>query len=183
MEGLLFTGLFWGGILIIIGLTIILNAIFNIQIPIIRIIIAFILVYIGVKMLLGGYRISGKVDQNTMVFSEGVMKMNSVSRHNEYNVVFGKGTIDLSGVDLTEGSVNIEVNAVFGEAVIEIDPNTPVKITASAAFGSAVLPDESQTAFGSHTYRSDSYDKADSRLNIDATSVFGSLRVSRKKGM
>mgnify|MGYP003990967287 FL=1 len=58
----LFSGLFWGVMLVLFGASMILRAVFNLDIPIFRIIFALVIIYFGVKLLLG--RQSFKSDEN-----------------------------------------------------------------------------------------------------------------------
>lgn len=52
MEFMLSSKLFWGAIVVLAGLVIIANAVFNINIPIFRVFFALLLIYWGVKMLI-----------------------------------------------------------------------------------------------------------------------------------
>lgn len=180
MEGLLFSSIFWGGILILWGILTIISGIFNLHIPTFSIIIAFVFIYVGIMVLSGGFKVTGKADANTLVFSEGRMGYSDKNEDMEYNVIFGKGVIDLTKVQ-PDSQVNVKVHTVFGEGIVQISSDIPVKITANAAFGSANLPDESVTSFGKHIYKSANFNKDQKYLNIEADSVFGSLRIETRK--
>jgi predicted membrane protein len=45
--------LFWGLVLILIGLSLIIKIVFNIDFPIFKILFAFLFIYIGIKVLVG----------------------------------------------------------------------------------------------------------------------------------
>lgn len=181
MEGVIFNGLFWGGILIVWGVCVIINSMFNIHIPVFRLIIAFVLVYFGVRILAGGFKVKVSTEQNTVLFNEARISGQGTENNKDYNVIFGKGVIDLSDLPATNQTVAANVNAIFGEAVIEINPDAPVRITANSAFGAASLPDESVTSFGKYTYKSLTYGKGNGALEIEASVVFGSIRFVNKR--
>lgn len=183
MESFIFSGIFWGVVVILFGVSIIINAVFNVHIPFFRILIAIFFIYIGIMVLSGGFRFSGKADQNTVLFSEGTMQYTGDSKNREFNVIFGKGTTQFTQVNLTNGNNMVKVNSIFGEAVIEIDPSLPIMIRVNAAFGAAYLPDQTVTSFGEYTYKTPSYGKDKKNLEIQASVVFGAIRfVERKKG-
>ena len=48
------SGVFWGSVIILFGVSIILNAVFGISIPVFRVVLALILIYFGIKILAGG---------------------------------------------------------------------------------------------------------------------------------
>ncbi len=181
MESFLFSGVFWGGILVLWGISIIINTMFHVNIPIFRIILAFIFVYIGFKMLWGGYKFGSKVERNTVIFSDTRMKFNPSDENNEYNVIFGKSELDLTGISVANKSERIRVNVIFGEGIVEVNPDTPLKVDASAVFAGAFTPDETVTSFGHHIYRSPSYKKDENSLEIEANCVFGGVRILNRK--
>ncbi|MFP4025901.1 MAG: hypothetical protein ACLFVR_15355, partial [Thiohalospira sp.] len=129
-------GLFWGILLILIGLGIVIRVVFNIDFPLIKFIIAFFFIFIGIKILIGNYNFwQGEVDEDTTIFSES--KVHGLEENfKEYNVIFGSSIIDLRDVDLTKSSKEIKINTILGSSVIKLDENTPVRIKADAAFAS-----------------------------------------------
>lgn len=56
MEAMFASKLFWGALVIIAGILIILGGVFKINIPIFRTLFALFLIYIGVHMLMGSFR-------------------------------------------------------------------------------------------------------------------------------
>jgi predicted membrane protein len=173
----LFSGIFWGMVVILIGLIIIINVIFHTHIPIFSILFGLFFVWLGIRVLIGTNR--PRTPQQA-IFEEKKIETDSTS--NKYDVVFGKGMIDLSGYKIKEGGSRIEINTVFGSSEIKIDSTMPVKIRASSAFGSARMPDKSMVGFGENTYRSEVLKQTDTKnyLLIDLHVVFGSAEVSAK---
>jgi len=172
------SSLFWGVILIIIGLSLVVKVVFNIDFPIFKIVVAFIFIYIGLKIMLGGnFRFFHDYRNKTdVVFGE--TKFNKADHGTEYNVVFSKGNFDFRDVELKpEGPTRININTVFGDAEVIIKRDMPVQIKVDAAFSGAHLPNGNTTSFGSTIYSSDSLDTSKPYLEIDADVVFGGLHV------
>ncbi len=171
--GFIFSGLFWGIILVIFGLTVIVKAVFNIDIPVFRIIFAVVLIYFGVKILVGNRtRIS---HGNSIIFDKA--KITSVKGENEYNIIFGSGDIDLTDIELTEDKHFAEVNVVFGSGKIFIDKDIPVIIKATSVFADCQLPKGNSGFFGERIYKSDSYSRDDPALTLEVTVVFGNANI------
>ena len=167
-PGFAFGDVFWGVSLIVLGIL----AILRVHFPIFRILVALFFIYLGLSMLLGWFAF--KPDRNTVFFMDGVISASDQSE--EYNVVFGRATIDLSGIS-PEKNPNIEVNAVFGSATMKVDPTIPVRITASTAFGRVELPDGGLAAFGERTYKSRGFQEGQPHILVKANAVFGSIEI------
>lgn len=170
-------GIFWGMLLILIGLGVVIRVVFNIDFPLIKFIIAFFFIFIGIKILLGNFGSwHGKVDENTTIFSES--RVNGLEEdYKEYNVLFGNSIIDLRDIDLSKGSKEINVNTIFAGTEIKINENTPVRIKADAVFASADLPKGNSSAFGTARYESETFSSDTNYLYIKADVVFGSVEV------
>jgi predicted membrane protein len=172
-------GLFWGVLLLLLGIALIIKVVFNVDFPIFKIIIGAFFIFLGLKVLFGRVLIpEGKVGPNEVIFNE--REYRSPDRGGEYNVVFGKGVYDFTKVDLSEGDFNVEINTVFGGSVVKIDDEMPVRIEADAVFAGAELPGGNTAVFGSTYYTSDNYNSDSSSLNIKLSVVFGGSQVIRK---
>jgi predicted membrane protein len=177
--GFLFTGVFWGLVLILFGVAVVIKAVFHIHIPILRILFALILIYTGIQLLVGGCFWKGTCNRNTIMFSEG--QMSATPDNNDYSVIFGNGRIDLSDIAVTDKDVLVEVNAIFGNALVFVNPNVPTIIKGSAAFGNTVLPDGNSIAFGNREHKSAAYSDSGARLIIRANAVFGKVEIMNKQ--
>ena len=168
-----FSGLFWGAIVVLIGITIILNGVLGIRIPIIRIVFGLLLIYWGISLLIGAR--FGR--SHTAVFSDAEIKAISAGKQ---DIIFGRGVIDLTGIVLREGINRYEVNTVFGASVIKVDRSMPVKVVASAAFAGVKLPDGGNVAFGESTWRSPNLKEDSTYLLVKTDVVFGGTEVVTK---
>ena len=173
----LFSGLFWGLILILLGLSVIIQVVFHIHIPFFRILFAIILIYWGISLLTGG-RICHHSSKSSFCVTDSTIASSDIK--SDYNVLFGKEYIDLSNPDLAAKNTNVRVNTVFGSVTIKIDPQVPTIIEVSSAFAGAQLPDKNTISFGNYTYKTKSYSRDINRLKIDARVVFGEFRIVEK---
>jgi len=170
-------GLFWGILLMLIGLGIVIRVVFNINFPVVKFVIAFFFIFIGIKLLIGNFSVwDERGDENTTIFSES--RIDGLEEDfKEYNVIFGSSIIDLRDVDLSKGSKEIKINTIFGGTVLKIDENTPYKIKADAAFGNAKLPNANTAAFGTGRYESETFRKDTNHIYIKGDVVFGSFEI------
>jgi predicted membrane protein len=172
--GFMFSGLFWGVVVVLLGLTIIINVAFGVKIPLFRIVFGLILIYWGVSLIAG----SSFRSRSTTAFSDSEIRpTKAVGKH---DIIFGKGVIDLSNVSLSDRVNRYEVNTVFGSSVIRLNPTMPVKVVVSSAFAGARLPDGNTMAFGEYTYRSPNLKEDSAYLLVKASVVFGGLEVENR---
>ncbi len=170
-------GLFWGIVLILIGLSIIFKVFFNISIFRILIAIAFIL--IGLKILLGKSALNISSSEKGVIFNDK-RYVNFPTSNTEYNTIFGKSLFDFSDAAIpTDRSLNLEFNTIFGNTELRLPPGLPVRIKAEAVFGSAELPEDNKAVFGSANYISDHDSAASSFVNIEINTVFGHFLVKQ----
>lgn len=166
----MFSGLFWGIFLIFLGFCAILKTVFHINISIFRIGFALFIIYIGISMLVNGSRF--RVEENTVLFDTRELVMD---RKGEYNVIFGRGVIDLTTLPEERTARRTEINVIFGEGVIKTNPEIPMRIKVNSAFSGTKLPDGNRVAMGEYTYRTPNYTEGNGGLEIVANVVFGSL--------
>lgn len=170
-------GLFWGALLILIGIGIVIRVVFNINFPVVKFIVAFFFIFIGVKILIGNLNFGHvNVDENTTIFSES--RFDGLDENfKEYNVIFGSSVIDLRNIDLSSGSKEIKINTIFGGTVLKIDDKTPLKVKADAAFANAKLPNGNAATFGTGRYESETFNSDSNYVYIKGDVVFGSLEI------
>lgn len=171
----IFSGVFWGAILILLGISIILRSIFNIHIPFFQILIAFFFIYLGISILAGG--VCWKRSPRMIIFEEREVEAKS---QDKYDIVFGSGEIDLSKVSLEKGSVMISINTVFGSGILKIDPQIPAEIRVDSVFAGTKFPDGNSIFMGKYIYKTREIKPDENHLIVDANVVFGSLEVVHK---
>ncbi len=172
-------GVFWGALLIVIGLALIIRFVFNVDFPVFKVIFALFFIYIGLRILFGSFGLFRiETGPNDVLFNE--REFYQPEHDKEYNIVFGKGNFDFTRVDLSQGNVNVKIGTVFGASEIRIDGDMPVKIMADAVFSGAELPDGNTAVFGSSSYQSDSFNPDSNHLKIKLDVVFGGVHVKRQ---
>jgi predicted membrane protein len=175
--GFLFTGVFWGIVLVLIGLSVILNAILPFNIPFGRIIFALILIYAGISMFTGGNVWGTYKSSSSVIFGE--TKFEPIQSEETYSAVFGKGDLDLRKLQLKPGANTVEISVIFGGSEVRLPANVPVAVHASSAFGGIRLPDGGSMAFGSRDYTSTGFDANQPHLVLKASTVFGGIEIFR----
>jgi hypothetical protein len=172
-------GIFWGALLVLIGLSLIIKFVFNVDFPLVKIVVAFAFIYLGIKILVGGQCrfFAMHKDETAIIFGE--TNFDSIEKEKEYSVVFGKGTFDLRNIKVDTGQVyKVQLNTVFGASELLIDKEQPVKIRSNAAFAGVELPNHNTTAFGTAFYTSDTVDTANGGyIEVETNTVFGATKV------
>jgi len=173
-----FWTILWGTLFILIGTAMILKA-FGVNIPLFKIAFAFFFIFIGIKILIPGKWIGcnqSSTGRDTL-FAESIISGPDVS--GKYSVVFGSNKIDLTGLEIKEEDVKINVDVVFGASEIRVDSKKPVKISSSAVFGAIEMPGGNASVFGTSSYTSDSYKEGEPHILIGANVVFGAIEIKK----
>lgn len=173
---MLTSGLFWGLVIILIGIAIILKALFGINFPIVRLIIGLVIIYFGIRIITGGFTKS--FDHEEGVFM-GDGHIEFAREKQDYSIVFGKGTIDLRKMKEADIREKVEASIIFGSGTIIIPEDYPLKVELSAAFGKIKLDDKAISGIGNSVWYSDNYQKNDHSV-IKANAVFGDAKVITK---
>jgi predicted membrane protein len=170
--------LFWGLLLVVLGLSLILRIVFNIDFPIFKIFLAFVLIYFGIKLLFGSFETKVHVyrgGEKDIIFGEKTFS--NIEGNGEYNTVFGKGSYDFRGFDLKGEKKQIKISTVFGGTVIKLDKDLPVRIKVESVFAGADLPNGNSAVFGSTTYESPTFESSKPFLDLKLEAVFGGVEV------
>jgi predicted membrane protein len=171
------SGAFWGVIIVLIGLSIILREIFHIHFPILRIVFGVLLLYWGIKVIAGGFNRpwaghSTVMDQSSVTYG---------SNHREYNIVFGNGNVDLFKMEKPAHNQKMEMNVVFGNGHLILNDSIPVRVDMSSAFGSVESPDKSTSVLGNSIFQTSAYRENEPFLRIKASAVFGRISIECKR--
>ncbi|MTI47561.1 LiaF domain-containing protein [Sporosalibacterium faouarense] len=168
-----FSGSFTLGILFVIfGILFILKNIVNINIPVARIIVGVLIIIFGLNVLFGG-SISRK--DSDLIFQSG--NINYQANVDEYNVIFGNGTIDLSNIDIDNSNKKIEINTIFGQTRLILKSDTPINMKSNTVFGTTRTPDLDSNFFGESKYSQEGNDSEQPKLIIETNTIFGQTRV------
>ena len=160
-----FSGAFWGVLLILWGLSLVLKGFFpSIRLPLGTIFVAICIIVFGFQLLMGGFghrtRFSDRGNRH------GFSERQSGQYTEELNVVFSTDSIKLNNVDVSTHDRYVDINAVFGRAILYVSSDTPVRIEADAVFGKVYK--DSRLKWASHD---------ETALIINAEAVFGSVDI------
>jgi len=160
--GLFFGNLFWGVLLVLWGISLILKG-FGVSLPLAKIFFAVIVILFGIKLLIGG---SWKTK------SGGISTRSVKGDKIEYTTLFASQNIDLKHV--RPGDKPIEVTVVFGSAYVELPADVAFEVEPTTVFGSMITPRQSHFGFGD-TRQVFNETSAGEKVFIEANSIFGRL--------
>jgi len=173
------SSVFWGIILILIGLSLILKVAFNVDFPFFKFLFALFLIYLGIRIFVGkDFRLfSDANDEHTVIFSQRTIT--SIENGKEYNVIFGNGIFDLRNFQCSpDEKMTVKLNTVFGSSEVLINDSIPTEIEAHTVFAGCKMPDGNTTAFGEAKYINAGYSSS-TLLKIESNTVFGGLLVKK----
>ena len=165
-----FSGIFWGCLLILVGIAIVLKSLMHINLPLFQIGAAFILIWIGMKIILGGF------GSNSGVYGYRIYRFDPDNPDQTFRYSYGGVSIDLTEAKPDKDIIHVRIEGSFGAGMVLLNPDTPVRIRANASFGGVDFPDNGTQDAGSGEFRSDSYNKDKPYLDIEASQSFGAIR-------
>jgi predicted membrane protein len=171
-------GIIGGIILILLGLSLVVKIVFNIDFPVFKLLLALFFIYFGLRIMLGGnFRLFHDVgDDQSIIFGERTITKLEDGR--EYNVIFGSARFDLREIAIPDSQkLSIKINTVFGGTQILLNPATRFRLNATTAFGGTKAPNGNSSAFGDIKFESDSLRSEKPQLEIESNTVFGGLEV------
>ena len=169
----LFTGIFFGTLLVLWGVSLIVEAIFGISIPIMRVGFALLLMYAGLTLIKGMYEAK---NQKAIFFSQESVKADANNPAQYYKIVFGQGTVDLSDIDASTAPIRVQVYTLFGKGILKLNPQVSTVVNATSVLSSVSFPDKTLVSLGNYRYMSGDANH-EPQVVIDATAVFSALEI------
>ncbi|MBN8538809.1 MAG: hypothetical protein J0L82_00365 [Deltaproteobacteria bacterium] len=177
--------MFWGITLATVGVLILVQSIFKIDLPIFRILIGVGIVYLGVKMVFGsfgleirGAKLEKVATATSVIFTEADLRSKSDDKVNrDYQTVFGNSKLDLSVLTNEDLGEKFEVSAVFGKTEVLTPKDLPLVVHTNTAFGSVNVRGDKTTSIGNGIYRTPGFDSSKPHVKIEANSVFGEVEI------
>jgi predicted membrane protein len=164
MNGLFFGGLFWGILISLIGLSMILRYALNIHFPIVRLFLGIIIILFGLKLIVGH---SGR---HTFKRHGEVYYRNNSS---EITILFSNGTVDFSRY-MDSQKFPKEIAVIFGSATILVPDSLNLDINSTTVFGSTRLPDRSYAGFGEDNFSMNNKPGSPVHM-LETSTIFGKL--------
>lgn len=161
---------FWGTLLIILGSIWLLDNVFDLDIPVFRILISLALILLGIAVIQG--RPASKISGNQTAFGEAIHTFRQDDK--AHSVLFGEASIDLSHIK--GDGVPIELRCTFGEMRVKLGVGQKVKINGEVTFGSIQMPDGQSQSFGRKEYASSMAEGQEPALEVNVQCIFGSVR-------
>lgn len=107
-----------------------------------------------------------------------------LSNHRDLNghtavAVFGATEIDLAAAPLALGETRVNVVSIFGGTDIVVPDDVAIRVTGFSMFGGVNVRgrEVSSGIVSVNQYESPGYSSASRRLHIDATSIFGGVKI------
>ncbi|HUJ61805.1 MAG TPA: LiaF domain-containing protein [Kofleriaceae bacterium] len=165
-----------GVVVLLIGLLLLFEIVTGIGLPVARIVIACVFLLVGVRFVVGGWsrRAANEVVGEAVLAHRNFSQSGALERDSRFDVVLGRGVVDLTGLVEPARDVTITIEALFGQAVVKLPTAVAYDVEGSSAFGEVRMPDRSTTAMGSLVYRAGDHP---SRLHLRVNAVFGACRL------
>jgi predicted membrane protein len=175
---IIFRETYWGALIILAGVLLIIRNVFKIDIPVMGVIFPIFIITLGIS-LLTGFRGTGSNHSKNVLFSEADFE--TINSEEHYSVVFGKGSYDLRNTKPTDKDITVDISCAFGSAEIFINPDIPMKIRVSSAFGGGQMPNGKTVAFGEREYTTPAYRAGLAAILVKANVVFGGIEIRQIK--
>ncbi len=170
MSFTLFIALF----LILLGVGYLIKSVAKIEIPMPRYSLGVFIVLIGVHFLIVQLDKNDEESISKVWFSHRNFA-HHISEQNEYTIVFGESTIDLSGATLNDSLPRVKIEVVFGHATVYLPDSIPYKIKSSIAFGGTDGNGPNNGGIGEYYAQSEDFSPNANYLTIHTDVVFGGL--------
>ncbi|TVR81508.1 MAG: hypothetical protein EA412_02835 [Chitinophagaceae bacterium] len=172
---ILSSGVFWGVLILLIGMSIILKALFGWNIPVLRIVFGLLFIYIGLRLILGFFY---KPDTKEKHFFNSKEKIEYSEGVKDYNIIFGSSVIDLRNIEVVDKKKKVEINVIFGSGKVYMPENVDYVVEMNAIFGDVKSPDRNASGMGSANYTKGVGDSAENvKLYISVNAIFGSVNI------
>ncbi len=190
-------GIVWGVILIAVGAFVLLQRL-DIDLPPWQALLSGVLILLGLLILLEARKglngglvalaigVSVVLGATSAVDVEvgsgfGDRRVNverAADLDDSYGHAFGSMTVDLTDLEVPAGTTEVSVSVAFGDATLRLPDGVPYRISASSVFGSVDAPTfDADGVAVDRSYRTEDYDGATNRLDIEVSVLFGSARV------
>lgn len=173
--------IFFGGLLILAGVLFIVKNYVQIRIPVFSILFALFLIWLGICLLVRSpeaSRAAGSGERTSISFRDERLSFDGKElKDGSYEVAFGQYVIDMKGAK-AKASAAIRLSATFGNMVVTLPKDAPVKVTGSVTFGNIVVVDRQSSGIdGKVIYESPRYKDAANKIDIVADCTFGNLEI------
>ena len=187
-------GLFWGSVIIIIGVLFLLDELRLLDVGELW---PLAIIAIGVWMIIkarsrgtgDSWQGHGFGDQTFISDTDNVLQSNTFGdvkvtinskefKSGEIRTIFGDVKVDLTSLDIKEGEQTLRLNTIFGDIKVSAPKELPFLIYCSNTAGDLKIFDEKRSGWRqTMTYKSENFDTADRKLKIITSQIFGDVKV------
>lgn len=125
---------FWAVSLIFVGLVLMIGQLFNVSIPVFRLIVTAVLVTAGLQLILKALKIPANGDRFLLLLGAGNTKINSGNIRPRYYTILGSHILDFSNLKLSQ-SRHINIHTILGETHLYLPSLTLTQIHNTAFLG------------------------------------------------
>ncbi len=178
--------MFWGFLFLSIGVLLILQNIFGINLPILKILFGLFLIYLGLKVIAGsfghrmvGFKFEKIASENQAIFMESNFKLNSdLDKGHEFTTAFGQSSLDLSEISESQLTKTIKIENAFGKTKIKTNPQHAIQAKISVGFGSVKIRGQKLGSLGEIDFKSENFNKDSAQiLSLDIENAFGEVII------
>ena len=169
------SGIFWGFIVILFGVGILLKSVFHVNIPFFKILIGIIILFFGISFIVGAM----SQRKSEAIFRD--YNFNFVTIEKEYNIVFSKGVFNFTNFNFSNYNGEfIKINSAFSKSEIYLSRNFEYEIRADSVFGVVSLPNGESVSFGNIARLENAENSGLKRINLHVSSIFGETKILYK---
>ena len=179
-------GMFWAVFFIAVGIILLVQHVFKIDLPIIKILFGLFLIYMGVKVLASSFNVKVRgftVDKistdSKAVFSNSNFKVkgNAGYTNESFTSVFGSSVLDMTGLTEEDLKKDYKIENAFGKTTVTTDADTPIIAWVESGFASVEIRDQKISSFGEAEIKTSNYDATKPALKLKIEAAFGSVEV------
>lgn len=180
---------FFGSLIIILGIIAIVNAVFSLKIPGFRIVFAIFIIWLGINLIIMPRPHHSRHAEDTprnendvRVAFQGkeVDFRGKELQSTRYSSSFGGMRVILKDVTLVEDVTKLSFDASFAGVDIEIDESLPIKVVGKTSFGRIeVLDRVGEGVSASVVHETASFATAEKKIEIHAVCDFGGIIIHR----
>ncbi|HOD54125.1 MAG TPA: hypothetical protein PKJ08_06340 [Candidatus Cloacimonadota bacterium] len=167
------TKYFWGAVLIVWGLSMIVERLFKIKIPIVRIILGVILITIGSQLMWNKHQ-----NQNARHHNATHQGQLSDGMSNSYQLYFDNQTIDLSQSSPVDNSIRI--NVMFSSVDILVPDDYSYDFEIQNVMSETALPNSTKAPIGKAKHLVSSSNPNAPVIKVYLYSAMSTVDVSKK---
>lgn len=169
------TQVFWGVILLLWGISILLRVFLGISIPVMRLVIGSLLIYGGFLLVTGARSVQWQSQEWSTIDSQGC---------HFYNHYLTSGIIDLRNLPLHTGTQCVRVHSALSRTTLLLDPTIPTKVIIQASLAHISYMQNSNAYekalfFGNRTF--DPVDKQEPKIIIELAASLSTCVIKYEK--